>query len=425
MTFNKTSKSLLACSILLATSQAHSASFQLQESSVTGLGRAFAGDAAIADNASVLQRNPAAMAMFDSPELSAGLTYIKPNVDIKGVTNSFPGGSASDLDASGVAPAAFVPNFYYIHPVNDQVAVGLGIFSNFGLKTEFPDDYAAGSTGGQSSLETVTFNPSVSYRLNEQFSFGLGLNAVYGKAGFTRRGGDLAKLDPRIPSATTKIIDMQGDTWGYGWNIGTLWEINDVNRLALSYRSKTKMEFKDDFTGTSSAYKPVPAQLDLNLPDTLEFAGYHKLTSDFAMHYSVHWFGWSSFEKLEAVGADGSSLFLKEEKYENSYRLAIGGTYDINQALALRAGVAFDKSPVKEENRSISIPDSDRYWFSLGATYAFNQALDLDFGLTYINSKEVSIKEKLSESASYPYAANEFSTTGNVFIAGVQLNYHF
>ena len=51
------SKTLLAATITLATQQATAAGFQLNAQSATGLGRAFAGDAVIADNASVMSRN--------------------------------------------------------------------------------------------------------------------------------------------------------------------------------------------------------------------------------------------------------------------------------------------------------------------------------------------------------------------------------
>lgn len=59
---NKKHCSLLTISILFACN-AHSAGFQVAEHSASGLGRAFSGEGAVADNASVLARNPAAMTL--------------------------------------------------------------------------------------------------------------------------------------------------------------------------------------------------------------------------------------------------------------------------------------------------------------------------------------------------------------------------
>lgn len=77
-------KSLIAAAVTLASTQTFAAAFQLNEHSASGLGRAYAGEAAIADNAAVLSRNPAAMITFDKMALSVSGTYIKPDVDVAG-----------------------------------------------------------------------------------------------------------------------------------------------------------------------------------------------------------------------------------------------------------------------------------------------------------------------------------------------------
>ena len=137
----------------MAMQQAHAAAFNLNEHSASGLGRAFAGEAAIADNASVLSRNPAAMSRFKSMELSVAGTYVQPNIDLQGQSDiSALGVSASDLDAQDIAPSAFVPTFYLIQPLNEQWAWGLALFTNFGLSTEFDNNYAAGLIGGKTEL---------------------------------------------------------------------------------------------------------------------------------------------------------------------------------------------------------------------------------------------------------------------------------
>lgn len=75
-------QSLLAVTVSLATQQAMAAGFQLNAQSATGLGRAFAGDAVIADNAAVMSRNPAAMALFDKTSLSLGFETITTMIEI-------------------------------------------------------------------------------------------------------------------------------------------------------------------------------------------------------------------------------------------------------------------------------------------------------------------------------------------------------
>ena len=123
---------------------------------------------------------------------------------------------ASALNDDSIAPNAIVPAGYFTMPVNDKVSVGFGAFSNFGLATEFSDDYAAGSLGGETEIVTVNMNVSASYKVNEQFSVGLGLNAIYADAKIIRNVG----ANPYQIPAQTQAVHLEGDDYGFGWNIG-------------------------------------------------------------------------------------------------------------------------------------------------------------------------------------------------------------
>ncbi|HEH9399830.1 TPA: outer membrane protein transport protein [Aeromonas sobria] len=432
-------KSLIAATIALATGQVHAAAFQLNEHSASGLGRAYAGEAAIADNASVLARNPAAMTTFDKMAVSVSGTYIKPDVDVEGKTSgnlTLPNGATvpnvfnSDASASGIAPAAFVPASYFIQPLNDQWAWGIGLFSNYGLSTEYDKNFAAGSGAGDTSLTTFNINPNIAYRVNEQFSIGAGINAVYGAAELNRFAGVLGK--PKGTPADTSIAHLKGDTWGFGWNVGTLYEINENNRLALTYRSQVDMSFDGDFQGTTSNNKVVDGNLKLDLPAQAEFAGYHRLNQQFAVHYSVNWTDWSAFQELNATSAGCNSpgkpgvCLYKPEKFKDSTRYSLGGTWFINPSWEARLGFAYDKTPIEAEYRSLSIPDSDRIWYSAGATYHINPDMSVDFGMTYIDGKTVDVNEGLvSHDGTVNNPRWQGTSHGDAYLASIGLNMKF
>ncbi|MCF7744202.1 outer membrane protein transport protein [Aeromonas veronii] len=427
-------KSLIAATIALATGQVHAAAFQLNEHSASGLGRAYAGEAAIADNASVLARNPAAMTTFDKMAVSVSGTYIKPDVDVEGkVAGVYP---ASE---SGIAPAAFVPASYFIQPLNEQWAWGLGLFSNYGLSTEYSKTNPAGAGAGDTSLITLNLNPNVAYRINSNFSVGAGINAVYAKAELNRYAGILSTIPPvsNVPGIgyDTNISSLKGDTWGFGWNLGTLYEVNENHRFALTYRSQVDLSFDGDFQGSAAGlqtiqngkpvFKTVDGNLKLDLPAQAEFAGYHRLNQQFAVHYSVNWTDWSAFEELKATSSqckDGVCL-QKDEKFKDSMRYSIGGTWYINPAWEARLGFAYDKTPIEAEYRSLSIPDSDRIWYSAGATYHFNPDMSLDFGITYIDGKEVDVNEGIPTHNS-PLRW-QGTSHGDAYLASVGFNMKF
>ncbi|WP_139411736.1 outer membrane protein transport protein [Aeromonas veronii] len=421
-------KSLIAATIALATGQVYAAAFQLNEHSASGLGRAYAGEAAIADNASVLARNPAAMTTFDKMAVSVSGTYIKPDVDVDGAVYAG-ANKMAPASESGIAPAAFVPASYFIQPLNDQWAWGIGIFSNYGLSTEYSKTFPAGAGAGDTELMTFNINPNIAYRVNEHFSVGAGINAVYGAAELNRYAGLLGPLNPPSqggPLPTdTRLAHLKGDTWGFGWNVGTLYEVNENHRFALTYRSQVDMSFDGDFQGASSRNRTVDGNLKLDLPAQAEFAGYHRLSPQFAVHYSVNWTDWSAFQELKATSSQcaGGVCLQKDEKFKDSTRYSIGGTWYINPAWEARMGFAYDNTPIEADYRSLSIPDSDRIWYSAGATYHINTDMSVDFGMAYLDGKEVDVNEGLrSHSDSLRWKG---TSHGNAFLASAQFNMKF
>ncbi|PKH05489.1 OmpP1/FadL family transporter [Moritella sp. Urea-trap-13] len=413
-------KVALAVTALLAASQVQAAGFQVSEHSASGLGRAFAGEAAIGDNAASLARNPALMATFDKAQLSVVGSYVSPDID---VTSTM--GNADD-----VAPAQVVPAMYYIQPINDQWAAGLAIYSNYGVGTEYSNDYIAGSAAGTTSIMSVNFNPNVSYRINEQLSLGAGVSLVYASAELDRNAG--ISKGPVTP--TTSVASMEGDGYGFGWNLGALYEVNENNRFGISYKSKVKTELEGEYTGTSSSRlhlagvtKTVDGELDVNLPSILEVSGYHKLSDKFAVSYSWQYSTWSDFGDIVATSVDSADCndgiaqgqcLLKEEDYSDSSRYAIGGEYYLSEAVTIRAGYAFDEQAGKS---TLSIPDTDRNWYTAGMTYKASPALSFDFAAALVAGKEITFDEAIPVTGT----TGTFTSSGDAYIYSAQMNYSF
>lgn len=382
-------QSLLAVTISLATQQAMAAGFQLNAQSATGLGRAFAGDAVIADNAAVMSRNPAAMALFDKTALSLGFETITTLIDVKDVQynklSALGGGPVPVQDTDDVGGTSLAPNIHLIVPVNEQFAWGVNAYSNFGTKTEFSDNYPAAEYGGLTDVKSFNFGIAGSYRLNKEFSFGAGLDVIYGQGTMKRKTG--AGFSPAIPSGTSLINVDKADGWAVGFNLGTVYEVDENNRFGLAYRYSPEFKAKDDDN----------QEITLPLPDIAEFSGFHKIKdTKFAVHYSVQWIGWSSFDKIEFRDLKGSMLgssFDKKYEWQDGWHYSLGGTYYLNRDWTLRAGYMYDTS-AQDSKTSISVPDSDRQWLSAGFTYQVSERSNIDFGFTYLMGKEVDVEEK-------------------------------
>lgn len=457
----KFNQSLLATAMLLAAGGANAAAFQLAEVSTSGLGRAYAGEAAIADNASVVATNPALMSLFKTAQFSTGGVYVDSRINMNGDVTSYAtiitsqmgmkaikDGSAS---AHNVVPGAFVPNLYFVAPVNDKFALGAGMNVNFGLKSEYDDSYNAGIFGGKTDLAAINLNLSGAYRVTEGLSLGLGVNAVHAKAQVERNAGILANtvnddqitsalstqqepfknLKNHLPSKDKSVVSLQDRAaWGFGWNAGVMYQFNEANRIGLAYHSKVDIDFTDR-TATSLEANVINAgkkgDLTLTLPDYLELSGFHQLTDKLAVHYSYKYTHWSRLTKLHASFENGKKAFDKELQYSNNSRVALGASYNLDEKLTLRAGIAYDQA-ASRHHRSAAIPDTDRTWYSLGATYKFTPNLSVDLGYAYLKGKKVHFKEVKAigekKSLTFDTTAN-YTSQAHANLYGLNLNYSF
>ncbi|HHE9514763.1 TPA: porin [Haemophilus influenzae 10810] len=455
----KFNQSLLATAMLLAAGGANAAAFQLAEVSTSGLGRAYAGEAAIADNASVVATNPALMSLFKTAQFSTGGVYIDSRINMNGdvassvtISNNMvratQDGSAS---ARNVVPGAFVPNLYFVAPVNDKFALGAGMNVNFGLKSEYDDSYDAGIFGGKTDLSAINLNLSGAYRVTEGLSLGLGVNAVYAKAQVERNAGTIAdsvqdgqvktaltvlakpfkELDKHLSSKDKSVVSLQDRAaWGFGWNAGVMYQFNEANRIGLAYHSKVDIDFTDR-TATSLEAGVIGAgkkgNLTFTLPDYLELSGFHQLTDKLAVHYSYKYTHWSRLTKLNASFENGKKAFDKELQYSNNSRVALGASYNLYEKLTLRAGIAYDQAASRHQ-RSAAIPDTDRTWYSLGATYKFTPNLSVDLGYAYLKGKKVHFKEvkTIGKDAGLPVTTTaNYTSQAHANLYGLNLNYSF
>ena len=406
-----------AIALLVIAGQTHAAGFQLAEQSATGLGRAFAGEAAIADNASVLSRNAATMTRFDKMALSGGAIYVSPDVNIEGKTAGLL--THADATAHDIAAAAWVPNAYLIIPLSEQWRLGFSATSYYGLGVKMSDNYSAGHFGNVSDIKTMDLGTSLAYRINEMWAIGAGISAIQGEG----EVGGVFNVGPH------KIVKhLEGDGWALGWNAGMLLTPSQNTRVGLSYRHDTTLTLEGNAQGANglTPYEDT-GRLDLPLPATAELALFHQLTDKLALHGSLNWTNWSKFVQLEAELDHQGSMHIKDEHWEDSWRYAIGMTYQVTPKWQLRSGVAYDASPVPADRRTISIPDADRLWYSLGMGYQFTPNLTADLGLTLIDGKKVDVTEKMELQPGNPLTTSTFQGTseGDAWLAGAQLSYLF
>ena len=395
-----------ALSLFVASQDAAASAFALAEQGASGLGNAFAGAAAVAEDASTVWWNPAGMARLPrGKHLLFGGHVIIPSTEFNNRASVPAALQPTGLGNGGDAgDTAVVPNFYFVMDLNPSWNFGLGVNVPFGLATEYDADWIGRFQGIKSEVMTLNINPSVSYKLSERASLGFGLSYqraeidLLSAVNYSAAAGGL--LGPNLEGQNTTGLD--GDAWGF--NIGALFDITPATRLGVHYRSS--LDYETD--GTTS-FSDVPAalaaspllsngnvKLDLETPATLSFSAAHRLNDRLELLGDITWTEWSKVDRLPLIRtsgpASGATLDTLTFNFDDTWRVAVGANYKWSGPWTLRAGVAFDQSPVPDaETRSVRLPDNDRYWFSLGASYQMSRSGRIDVGYTFINVKDAEI----------------------------------
>ncbi len=417
---NNLRNALLASGLIIASSQVYSAGFQISESSVSGLGRAFAGAGVAGDDVSDMFYNPAGMFLAEGRQLQIGLSIIDSKSDFTGTATPF-GGPNADGGETGV-----VPNFYYVMPESSNIKYGLSITAPFGLATEYDSNWAGRYQGIKSELTTIDINPAIAYEVNSQFAVGAGLSVQYADAELTQA----RFLGPGVPDGKSKI---DGDNWDYGFNLGAMFTPSQSTRFGIGFRSKVKQKVDGNLNVTSPTGAPLVsagAEAEVTLPETLYLGVFHSLNSKVDLLASARWTKWSRFKELRIKFDNGLPDSVTPENWDNTWTLSIGANYHLNSQWTLRAGYAHDESPVPDEDRTVRIPDSDRDWFTLGASYAPNANLTIDFGYAHLSGDDADISETTVIAAPPTSPAVVTSSLvgsydGSADIFGIQLQYKF
>jgi len=349
------------------------AGFALIEQNASGLGNAFAGQAASAQDASTIFFNPAGMTLLPDRQLVLVGHLIKPTVEFSGTVSPAIGGG----DGGDAGSWAFVPNAYYAFRLTPKVNLGVSLNSPFGLKTEYDPNWIGRYQAIKSEVKTINLNPSIAYKVSDSLSLGAGLNVQWIEAVLTQR-------QPLPPTFTVvPLVTIKGDDYGWGYNLGALWQASPATRIGLSYRSEVRYTLE----GSSSTSNPTvallngPVTADITMPASASLSLFHTLSPRWDLLADLTWTGWSAFDKLPIQGTINKTT---RENWEDILRYSLGATWHMSDKLSLRGGLAYDEAPVSDSDRTPRIPDGARTWVALGGQYRLSRQGALDFGYAHL-----------------------------------------
>jgi long-chain fatty acid transport protein len=391
--FNAVRTSLAVAAALLVSQGAFASGYNFGTQSAAAQGTANANGAE-ANDASTIYSNPAGMSRLKGTNFTQVLDLVLPSVEFsqKGsatgaayspTTSAF----VTSLPISGnnggdPVHSTWVPHGYLTHQFNDQWSAGVGVFVPFGAKVEYNDQFIGRYYGQKTEMKTIDVNPSVSFKLNEQHSFGFGLDFQYMKAKLQR------KVATSASSATDLTFHVEGDSWGYGYNLGYLFQLDERTRFGIAYRSAIKQDNKGDATlynpNGSVRATSSDASANVKTPESLSINGYHDLNDKWAVMGDVTFTRHSHLDQI-VIDALPITVTYMQTNWRNTFKASAGASYKLTDTIKLRAGYAYDKSPSSSDADVLpTMPDNDRQWLSFGGNWKLSSKDSLDFAYSYI-----------------------------------------
>jgi long-chain fatty acid transport protein len=428
----------VACVFFFAGSAAGSG-FAIIEQSAASAGYAYAGAAAVAEDASTVFFNPAGMTLLSGSEVQLGGHYIVPSAKFENQGSTtvlgtpLTGGNGGD----GGEPA-LVPNLFYTHRFANKWSAGIGITAPFGLVTEYDDGWVGRYYALKSDLATLNINPSVAYKINDQWSIGVGVSFQRVEVELSSAidyGTGVARLtnNPAFSQNLDGKATFEADDWGYGANVGLIFEPMAGTRLGLHYRSQIDHTAKGDAKFENPAGLPPGVgrtnsdiEADVTLPENVSFSGYHAFNERWAILADITWTKWSRLEELRIKYADGRPDSVDTYNWEDSWRYSVGGIFKPMEALELRAGVAFDETPIPNaQRRTPRVPGEDRTWLTFGAGYQFSELIKVDFAYGHLWIDDPKINKDVTDPENTARGAliGEYDSSIDIFSASVSFQF--
>jgi long-chain fatty acid transport protein len=336
------------------------------------IGRASAV-AASTDEPAAIWFNPAALS-FMGPGASAGGVY----VTVKSRFAPAAGGASTDSERGNF----FLPTVFANTPVSNRVAVGLGVYTAFGIGVRWPDDWIGREATVAATLETLAINPTVAVRLEHRLSLAVGFDAVRGAVDFTNG----------LPALAGGDVRLGGGTWGFGGNAALLYRpLPNQVHVALTYRSRVRLKFNGqaDFDPTNPDFAPAlpdqPGTATITLPDAFTLGVMFRPRADLTLEADVNYVLWSTYDEIDIKFQSAPEHVIKPDG-RNAITARIGGDFRLpHPDLHLRAGFIFDQQTIPSASLGPGLPDGNRLDGTVGVGYTIDRfTVDLGYMLVYV-----------------------------------------
>ena len=345
---------------------------------------------ATADNPSAIYYNPAGLTQLEGQNLRGGVYGLSYTPSFTSPTTGQTFDNQKDLHA--------IPQIFYSWTLDSlPLAVGLGVYSPYGLSSQWEQDTSFRKAGTEGAITTYTINPTVAWRVLPNLSLGAGLRVNYGEL-------DL-KQGMFWPSQPYDQFRFKGDVWAASYDVGVLWKPIEKISLGAAFKSKTSFNFEGRTEYYNSvAYGSVPAfpdqRSDANsrweFPLNVVCGLSYRPTTNWNFEFNADYTDWSSLGTVTINQASGGALGLPQSlpvtlNWYGSWYYELGATRYLGKGWSVSAGYIFNENSVPDATYSPLLADLDRHFITVGTGYKGEHfSLDVAYQIGFGPARTVS-----------------------------------
>jgi len=377
---NRIARAAVAAALAVMTSASYAGGFGIATQNGSGTGNAFAGGAAVAEDASTVWYNPAGMtALPGTTNFAISAQILKPSFKFQNTGSTLPPGTGEGGDGGDWT---YIPHGFVTHKLSDKWSIGGAFNTPFGLKTQYDAGWRGQAIALTSELKTFNFNASTAYKFNDMWSVGAGVNYLKVELKFNSQIA-IGFVEPNLSDS------------GIGYNVGVLFQPTQNTRIGAHYRTSINLQATGTLVAPALIGGTGAATAGLSTPDTFSLSALHAITPQWEIMGDVTWTGWSHLERLTVVRtsgvATGTAPVSLTFNWSDTWRTSLGVNYKPNATWKFRGGVAYDKTPTNDTDRTARLPDQDRTWLALGAQMKVSKAGTVDVGYAHEFIKDASV----------------------------------
>ena len=345
------------------------------------VGLASAGYGARAQDASTVFTNPAGMTRLAGTQVLASGQVLWGNTKFSIDSGTSPGlgnedgGYAVGTDGWFLGGGGFIS-----YSVSPDLKLGFALTGNFGAPLSYDDNWVGRYYVQETTLLGISLVPSIAYKVTDKLSLGGGVTAMYGTY---KNQVAINNVDNAFGDGRLKLDDNE---WGWGVNLGLLYEINEGIRLGFTWNSQVDLDFNGpaEFSNLAPGISTLlndrgllnaNIAVGIKVPQQAMGSIFAQVNDRWAVLGSVGWQQWSKFGQVE-LGIDRTTnptSLTTDLDYKDTWHFALGAQYRIGEPWLLNFGIAYDSGFQDSSNVSPLLPVNSAWRFGVGTQHQVSE----------------------------------------------------